>query len=86
MTMKKQLPWTTVWASLPVQLVWRESETTLYNTTELIQARQIMAEPLYRDTAREKKKCEEVRRKRLSRSRLRENKMLEIQETLNFKQ
>ena len=61
MTLNKQLPWTTVWASLPVQLsntrstgLARKCETTQYNTAQLIQARQIMAAHMHRDTAREK--------------------------------
>ena len=62
MTLNKQLPWAMVWASLSVQLsnvhfrstgLARKRETTQYNIAELIQARQIMAAPMYRDTAPE---------------------------------
>ena len=66
MTLNKQLLWTMVWASLPVQLsntsiqlVWGESVKQLSTTTlnSFIQARQIMAAPMHRDTARQKN-CE----------------------------
>ena len=34
----------------------RKRETTKYNTADLIQARQIMAESMHRDSAREKRR------------------------------
>ena len=78
MTLNKQLPRTMVWASLPVQLsntsiqlVWRESVTQL-STTPLNSFKQGKSwqSPCI-EIRHVEKKCEEVRRKRLSRSRLR---------------
>ena len=61
MTLNKLLTSTMIWANLRVQLsrfrstgLARKRETTQYNIAELIQARQITAAPMHRDTAREK--------------------------------